>query len=125
VHGNVLRARLSVEVSAITAVPLPGDSAQWQPERVLVDGKPAQGLLRVDGQLWLRLTPGAHDVSVEGALPSRESLQIALPMKPLCKDDCKGLCPNCGTNLNKATCDCTTHWEDPRLAALRALKKES
>jgi len=82
VHGNVLRARLSVEVSATTAVPLPGDSAQWQPERVLVDGKPAQGLLRVDGQLWLRLTPGAHDVSVEGALPSRESLQIALPMKP-------------------------------------------
>jgi len=55
----------------------------------------------------------------------QEQFYLALPMKPLCKDDCKGLCPNCGTNLNKATCDCTTHWEDPRLAALRALKKES
>jgi len=83
VHGNVLRARLSIEVSATTAVPLPGDAAQWLPERVLVDGNPAQGLLRSeDGQLWLRLSAGAHDVSVEGALPSRESLQIALPMKP-------------------------------------------
>ena len=55
----------------------------------------------------------------------REQFYLALPMKPLCKDDCKGLCPNCGTNLNKATCDCNTHWDDPRLAALRALKKES
>jgi len=82
VHGNVLRARLAIEVSATTAVPLPGGEAQWLPERVLVDGKPAQGLLRSEGQLWLRLAPGAHDVSVEGALPSRESLQIALPLKP-------------------------------------------
>jgi len=83
VRGNVLRLRLSIEVSATTAVPLPGGAAQWLPERVQVDGNPARGLLRTeDGQLWLRLSPGAHDVSVEGALPSRESLQIALPMKP-------------------------------------------
>ncbi len=54
-----------------------------------------------------------------------EQFYLSLPMKPLCKDDCKGLCSNCGTNLNKATCDCNTKWEDPRLAALRALKKES
>ena len=39
----------------------------------------------------------------------QEQFYLALPMKPLCKDDCKGLCPNCGTNLNKATCDCNTH----------------
>ncbi len=54
-----------------------------------------------------------------------EQFYLSLPMKPLCKDDCKGLCANCGTNLNKATCDCNTQWEDPRLAALRDLKKES
>ena len=54
-----------------------------------------------------------------------EQFYLSLPMKPLCKDDCKGLCSNCGTNLNKATCDCKIQWEDPRLAALRALKKES
>ena len=83
VNANVLRARLSIEVSATTAVPLPGGAAQWLPERVLVEGKPAEALLRSeDGQLWIRLSPGVHDVSVEGALPSRESLQIALPLKP-------------------------------------------
>ncbi|HEX2673342.1 MAG TPA: hypothetical protein VHM25_20815, partial [Polyangiaceae bacterium] len=83
VRDNVLRVRVSVEVSATTAVPLPGGAAQWLPERVLVDANPAQGLLRSpDGALWLRLDPGAHDVIVEGALPARESLQIALPLKP-------------------------------------------
>lgn len=55
----------------------------------------------------------------------QEQFLLALPMKPLCSDDCKGLCPTCGTNWNKATCDCTTRWDDPRLAALKALKKES
>jgi uncharacterized protein len=51
----------------------------------------------------------------------REQFQLALPMKPLCADDCKGLCAECGTNLNKAACGCTPKWEDPRLAALKGL----
>jgi uncharacterized protein len=55
----------------------------------------------------------------------REQFYLALPMKPLCREDCKGLCAQCGTNLNTGTCDCHTGWEDPRLAPLRQLKKES
>jgi uncharacterized protein len=51
-----------------------------------------------------------------------EQFQLALPMKALCKDDCKGLCPNCGTNLNTGSCGCNAKWEDPRLAALKNLK---
>lgn len=51
----------------------------------------------------------------------REQFQLALPMKPLCADDCKGLCRECGTNLNKAACGCTPKWEDSRLAALKGL----
>ena len=51
----------------------------------------------------------------------REQFVLALPMKPLCRDDCRGLCPECGTNLNKGQCDCTPRWEDPRLAALKSL----
>jgi uncharacterized protein len=50
-----------------------------------------------------------------------EQFYLALPMKPLHSPDCKGLCPNCGTNLNVATCDCQIRWEDPRLAGLKAL----
>lgn len=50
-----------------------------------------------------------------------EQFYLALPMKPLCREDCKGLCARCGTNLNVATCDCQVRWEDPRLASLKAL----
>ena len=51
----------------------------------------------------------------------REQIYLALPMKPLCRDDCQGLCPQCGTNWNAGTCACTTEWEDPRLAVLKGL----
>src|SRR4029453_13807555 len=50
-----------------------------------------------------------------------EQFVLALPMKPLCSDACKGLCPTCGTNLNKGACDCKPSWKDPRLAALQGI----
>src|SRR4051794_31045476 len=50
-----------------------------------------------------------------------EQFVLALPMKPLCSDACKGICPECGTNLNKGTCECKPVWTDPRLAALQGL----
>jgi uncharacterized protein len=53
----------------------------------------------------------------------REQFYLSLPMKPLCLDDCQGLCPQCGTNLNRGTCGCQRTWEDPRFAPLRALKE--
>jgi uncharacterized protein len=55
----------------------------------------------------------------------REQFYLALPMKPLCRDECKGLCPTCGTNWNKGACDCMNQWEDPRLAALKTLRRDS
>lgn len=55
----------------------------------------------------------------------REQFYLVLPMKPLCRDDCRGLCPQCGTNLNTGTCDCSPVWEDPRLAALKAIKEKN
>ena len=54
-----------------------------------------------------------------------EQFYLALAMKPLCSEACKGLCPSCGTNLNRETCACSVQWEDPRFAVLRALKKDS
>jgi uncharacterized protein len=51
----------------------------------------------------------------------REQFYLVLPMKPLCRESCKGLCPQCGVNLNVETCACKPEWEDPRLAALKAL----
>ena len=54
-----------------------------------------------------------------------EQFVLALPMKPLCKDTCKGLCVHCGTDLNKGTCACAPAWTDPRLAVLKGLMKDS
>ena len=53
----------------------------------------------------------------------REQFYLALPMKPLCREDCKGLCAQCGTNLNAGSCNCAPAWEDPRLAALKNLRR--
>ena len=52
----------------------------------------------------------------------REQFYLALPMKPLCRQDCKGLCPICGINRNRETCSCRPEWVDPRLDVLRRLK---
>jgi uncharacterized protein len=51
----------------------------------------------------------------------REQFVLAVPFAPLCKDDCKGLCPQCGTDRNVAPCTCEKPI-DPRFAALQALK---
>lgn len=51
----------------------------------------------------------------------RQSIFLVLPMHPLCKEDCAGLCSQCGQNLNEGECDCVTEAIDPRLEALKEL----
>ena len=55
----------------------------------------------------------------------RQNLVLALPIKALCTEDCAGLCPQCGKNLNEGPCDCVPAAEDNRLAVLRQLLEES
>ena len=52
----------------------------------------------------------------------QEQVLLALPTRPLCKEDCRGLCPQCGINLNEHQCDCRSGQFDTRLAVLRTLK---
>ncbi len=51
----------------------------------------------------------------------REYLLLDIPTQPLCRPDCKGLCPQCGGNLNETQCEHPESEIDPRLASLRAL----
>jgi uncharacterized protein len=51
----------------------------------------------------------------------REQFVLAVPFAPLCREDCKGLCPQCGIDRNTGTCSCEPPI-DPRLAALKGLK---
>ena len=51
----------------------------------------------------------------------KEQIALNLPMKPLCAELCKGLCPGCGTDLNKAQCACNLEKTDPRFESLKKL----
>lgn len=53
----------------------------------------------------------------------RSETDLALPMRPLCRPDCRGLCPVCGGNRNVTDCRCETRSIDPRLAPLEALRR--
>lgn len=53
-----------------------------------------------------------------------EQVNLALPMKIICRSDCRGLCPHCGVNLNHEECRCERHANDPRLAPLARLRQE-
>ena len=47
---------------------------------------------------------------------------LMVPLKPLCQEDCRGLCPICGANLNRETCSCQAEKSDSPFAALAKLK---
>lgn len=61
--------------------------------------------------------------------PLKEQLEMEFPLRFLCKEDCKGLCPKCGKNLNEGKCGCSLKEIDPRLAPLQkildAMKEEN
>jgi uncharacterized protein len=52
----------------------------------------------------------------------REQVLLAVPLKALCREDCKGLCPHCGKNLNHGQCSCEEPVEDPRWNALKEIR---
>lgn len=63
-----------------------------------------------------------EDLSIDHLV--REALLLALPLKPLCSPDCKGLCPVCGTDLNTSFCNCQRKSTDPRWEKLKDFLKK-
>lgn len=53
----------------------------------------------------------------------KEQILLTLPARTLCRDDCKGICPECGIDRNTGECNCTPNEVDPRWAALKDLKQ--
>ena len=51
----------------------------------------------------------------------KEQILLAVPTRMLCREDCKGICPECGTDRNTGDCNCVTNDTDPRWAALKNL----
>ncbi len=91
----------------------------------------------VEEELTMVFTDEAVDDEAGGAYPFepvgeefdlgeavREEVVLAVNPFVVCKPDCRGLCPRCGQDLNKGSCDCSLDEPDPRWAALRELKSE-
>jgi len=54
----------------------------------------------------------------------KEQILLALPVKLVCRANCKGLCPHCGKNLNVESCNCAASMPDPRWSALEEIRKK-
>ena len=69
--------------------------------------------------------PGCFTIDEHNVLDLTEAVRqyalLVIPMKPLCREDCAGLCPKCGQNLNQGTCDCPPQEVDPRWSKLSEL----
>lgn len=79
-----------------------------------------------DGEVELSEEELGMLVLPEERLDSRplveEQIELQVPMKPLCRPDCEGLCPRCGARRATESCDCETGEADPRWAALAGLR---
>lgn len=73
--------------------------------------------------------PGSFTIDERNILDLTEAIRqytlLAIPMKPLCQQDCAGLCPTCGTNLNQTQCACPAEPADSRWAELRKLLSDT
>lgn len=70
----------------------------------------------------VQVIPAGYHV-IDIADDVRQTLLLAVPLKLLCRESCRGLCRECGTNLNQETCSCSPFEVDPRWEALRDLPR--
>ena len=78
--------------------------------------------VEISDELFIEDIEDLHNVDIFPILVSDIILEI--PIKPLHDEDCQGLCPVCGQNLNEGDCDCEVETVDPRLAKLKDFKQK-
>jgi uncharacterized protein len=82
----------------------------------------------IEEEYLSRAEEGAFTIDGQGEIDLseavRQCLLLAVPMKPLCRPDCAGLCSRCGHNLNTGQCECPNSDIDPRLAPLASWGKD-
>lgn len=66
----------------------------------------------------------SDDMHINLAPLVREYMLLDMPLQPICRPDCKGLCPQCGEDRNQVACGCEDERIDPRLAALKSLLRD-
>ena len=81
-EGRRLQLDLEVHAALRTAVPLPGNLPSWSPLTVLLDGKPADSLLREEGFLWVVIPEGIHKIQVTGLIGDVTDWEWTFRLKP-------------------------------------------
>ncbi len=116
-EGVLVEGSLETEVTVECIrclTPFPYDMKLEMEETVGFAGRPRPDInYRLTDEGWFDVLPLI-----------REQVWVAMPMKPLCRPDCRGLCPQCGANLNLETCTCQ-ETGDPRLAVLAEFYEQS
>ncbi len=84
--------------------------------------------INIEEEYLVKAEGGAFTISEDREIDLTEAVRqysiLAFPMKPLCRLDCAGLCPRCGSNLNLGPCGCPSGELDPRLVKLARLASE-
>lgn len=92
---------------------------EYRPRVDVATGSPVEALQEGESEEDFSLLSPNHILDL--AEPVRQSILVSLPYSPLCKEDCAGLCPTCGKDLNVESCDCARPEGDARLAGLAQL----
>ena len=92
------------------------------PLRVVFQRKEAseEELEAVEDEEFEILSPGTREIDLKEFI--RAEIVLELPLRVYCSEDCKGLCPQCGRDLNRDPCGCEEDTGDPRWAALSGLQ---
>ena len=119
VDGLLVRAELSATLAMACARCLKDMTADIAVDVVELFTDPAKTEDDVEVEVGYEINDDAT-ISLDTLL--RDALVPAVPYRPLCDDDCQGLCAQCGTNRNEADCDCVDVRTDARWAALEGLQ---
>ncbi len=111
-------APVTIEHEIDTFESIPGESIPFEHEEDAQNEDIQDALQDVESHVFVEKNVPYLDM----ASLAWEEFMLALPMRPLCRDNCAGLCTHCGVNLNDKSCTCVQNEGDPRLAALRNLK---
>jgi uncharacterized protein len=84
-----------------------------------IDQRDANAREAVDAEDYVHFVDQAMHADISAVV--RQAIILEVDLKPLCSEDCKGLCPQCGNNLNESVCDCQDEENDERWAELKDL----
>ncbi len=116
-HGGFIELTATVTVKADAVCARCGKQFPWSYEFAVK--RPVAKSLSTEDDEYILAGDGVLDIA---ELFAEETL-LELPAKIVCKEDCLGLCPHCGKDLNDGKCSCTGKEIDPRLAILKTLLK--